>query len=50
MTNFAYDSQPSDWPYKDMQMQYYTLEAADWFNGWLEGIPQEYVTDYNSYC
>ena len=50
ITNFAYDSQPSDWPYKDMQMQYYTLESADWFNGWLEGIPQEYVTDYNSYC
>ena len=50
LSNFAYNSQPTDWPYKDMQMQYYSLEAAQWSNGWLEGIPPEYTTEYTNFC
>ena len=50
LSDFAFDSQPDDWPYKGMEMQHYGLEAAEWKDGWLSGIPSNYTTEYTSFC
>jgi len=43
--SFAFDSQPSDWPYKSMDMNYYGAEIGTWEYGWLTGIPKNYTQD-----
>ena len=49
ITSFAVDSQPADWPYKSMQMQYYGKESGSWStDGWLAGIPANYTTDFST--
>ncbi len=41
------DSQPADWPFKSMKMQYYGAEVGTWSKeGWLAGIPSNYTTDF----
>jgi hypothetical protein len=46
LESFAMDSQPSDWPYKNVQMQYYGAEVGAWKNGWMQDIPANYTTDF----
>jgi len=49
LSSFAMDSQPVDWPYKSMEMQYYGAEVGEWSEaGWLSGIPSNYTTTYPS--
>jgi hypothetical protein len=48
LSDFAFDSQPADWPYSSMKMQYYGAEVGDWSEGWLTGIPANYTTDFSS--
>jgi hypothetical protein len=43
---FDIDSQPADWPFKDIQMQYYGAEVGPWKDGWLENVPSNYTTDF----
>lgn len=46
--HFSMDSQPADWPYADLKTQYYTTESSEWKDGWLQGIPSNYTTVYDS--
>lgn len=48
ISSFAWDSQPSNWPYKSTEMLYYGAEQATWSNGWLQGIPSNFTTIYDS--
>lgn len=48
LSDFPLDSQPSDWPYGSLKMQYYGAEVGPWENGWLNGIPANYTTSYSS--
>lgn len=49
LSDFAMDSQPADWPYKSMKMQYYGAEIGKWSNGLLESVPANYTTDFKSF-
>lgn len=50
LTSFAMDSQPSNWPYKNMTMNYYGAEIGAWSSeGWLQNVPVEYTTDYGGF-
>ena len=42
------DSQPEDWPFKDMTMQYYGAEVGPWKDGWLADVPANYTTDFET--
>jgi hypothetical protein len=42
------DQQPEEWPYKSMKMQYYGKEIGTWSNGWLQGVPEKFTTDYKT--
>lgn len=49
ISEFAFDSQPADWPYKNLAMQYYTSEAATWSkDGWLQGLPSNFTADFKT--
>lgn len=50
LSEFALNGQPKDWPYSTVQMQHYTLEAATWAGGWLQGVPVNYTTQYIDFC
>jgi hypothetical protein len=45
---FSFDNQPLDWPYKSKEMLYYGAEHNTWSNGWLQGIPSNFTTEYTS--
>lgn len=48
LESFSLDSQPEDWPYKSMKMQYYGAEVGPWKNGWMENVPSNYTTDFGT--
>lgn len=48
LSSFAFDSQPADWPYNTMKMNYYGAEASEWSNAWLSGIPANYTTEFDT--
>jgi hypothetical protein len=48
LSDYPFDSQPTDWPYASMKMQYYGAEVGEWSNAWLSGIPSNYTTDYGT--
>lgn len=48
LSAFSMDSQPADWPFKSMQMQYYGAEVGAWKGGWLENVPSNYTTDFGT--
>ena len=48
ISQFPLDGQPVDWPFKSMEMLYYGAEAGTWANGWLQGVPSNYTTQYDS--
>lgn len=48
LSAFPLDSQPADWPYNSLRMQYYGAEVSEWSNGWLSGIPSNYTTEFDS--
>ena len=51
IADFGMNSQPKDWPYASMRMQYYSLEANEWSeDGWLLNIPSNYTTEFTSAC
>lgn len=48
LESFAMDSQPADWPYKSMDMQYYGAEVGPWKDGWMESVPTNYTTNFGT--
>lgn len=48
LSEFPMDSQPFDWPYKSMKMSYYGAEVGNWSDGWLQGVPTNYTTNYDA--
>jgi len=48
ISSFPFDSQPSDWPFKSMKMQYYGAEIGTWSNGLLQDIPSNYTNDFGN--
>ena len=45
---YAFDSQPEDWPFKTKTTSYYGAEVATWSDSWLQGIPSNFTTTYDS--
>jgi len=48
MDKFQFNQQPEDWPYHNKSISFYELESGTWAKGWLRGIPEKYVTQYDS--
>lgn len=46
-SSFALDGQPLSWEYRNVTMQMYRSESAEWSkSGWLQGVSEEFTTDY----
>lgn len=53
LATFQYDQQPVGWPYANLKMQHYSLEAATWKGSWLQ-VPnmsptyEPFITDFET--
>jgi len=48
LSAFALNSQPANWPYASLPIQYYGNEIGTWSKeGWLAGIPSNFTTQYD---
>jgi len=48
LSSFAFNSQPNDWPFITMPVQYYSAEVGSWTtDGWLRNMPGNFSTSFD---
>lgn len=48
ISDFEFDQQPANWPYKSMKMNYYGAESGIWKDGFLTDVPSNFTTVFDS--